>query len=272
VLAALGRQGVPEDRVLTGDALFFLLHSNDRYGTWMNGQATVRVLQALLPLAAGQLKAPPRAGAIDLTINGVPLSGMDSEALRADAHLLTAPRSLDLTSLLRPGRNELVFTGVDDSTLASVEAVAEFYVPWPPATPAAATQTGNNAGLDFAYRCAAEASQAGRPVECSVTARRFGSAGYGMLLAEVGLPPGAEVDRAALGKLLEDWTISRYELQPDRIVFYLWSSPAAGVQFKFQFTPRYPIHAKAAPATLSDYYNPDLQVVLAPQLFTVGRP
>ena len=36
-----------------------------------------------------------------------------------------------------------------------------------------------------------------------------------MMLAEVGLPPGADVDRASLGKLLDNWTIERYELQPD---------------------------------------------------------
>jgi hypothetical protein len=91
-----------------------------------------------------------------------------------------------------------------------------------------------------------------------------------MLLAEVGLPPGADVDRASLAKLLDDWTISRYELQPDRVVFYLWSWKAEGSHIRFRFTPRYAIHAKAAPATLFDYYNPDLKVVLKPQVFQVG--
>jgi hypothetical protein len=93
-----------------------------------------------------------------------------------------------------------------------------------------------------------------------------------MLLAEVGLPPGADVDRSSLASLLDSWTISRYELQPDRIVFYLWSPGASGTHFSFRFTPRYAIRAKAAPATLSDYYNPDLNVVLAPQLFSVAGP
>jgi uncharacterized protein YfaS (alpha-2-macroglobulin family) len=90
-----------------------------------------------------------------------------------------------------------------------------------------------------------------------------------MLLAEVGLPPGADVDRASLGKLLDNWTISRYELEPDRIVFYLWSGAAEGEKFSFRFTPRFAIHAKAAPARLMDYYNPDLSAVLAPQTFSV---
>jgi hypothetical protein len=72
-----------------------------------------------------------------------------------------------------------------------------------------------------------------------------------------------------LGKLLDDWIISRYELEPDRIIFYLWSWRAEGSHFNFRFTPRYAIRAKAAPSTLLDYYNPDLEVTLAPQIFEV---
>jgi hypothetical protein len=90
-----------------------------------------------------------------------------------------------------------------------------------------------------------------------------------MLLAEVGLPPGAEVDRVSLARLIDKGTISRYEVQPARIVFYLWPYGAEGSHFSFRFTPRYAIHAKAAPATLSDYYNPDLRVTLSPQVFKI---
>ena len=132
------------------------------------------------------------------------------------------------------------------------------------------TQTGTDSGLDFGYSCTTNNAQVGKPIDCTVSARRFGSPSYGMLLAEVGLPPGAEVDRNSLAKLLDEWIISRYELQPDRIVFYLWSPLAAGSHFAFRFTPRYAMNAKAAPATLSDYYNPDLNVILAPQVFSVA--
>jgi uncharacterized protein YfaS (alpha-2-macroglobulin family) len=107
------------------------------------------------------------------------------------------------------------------------------------------------------------------PIDCTVSARRFGSSGYGMLLAEVGLPSGADVDRASLARLLDSWTVSRYELQTDRIVFYLRSWRPEGERFSFRFTPRYAIHAKAAPASLFDYYNPDLKAVLDPQAFQV---
>ena len=172
---------------------------------------------------------------------------------------------------LKPGHNELVFNGTSAVALASAETSASYYVPWLQKTTTSEikTQTGKDYGLDFGYSCAAGNAKMGQPIECTVDTRRFGSAGYGMLLAEVGLPPGADVDRASLAKLLNNWTISRYELQPDRIVFYLWSWRAEGSHFSFRFTPRYAIHAKAAPATLFDYYNPDLKVVLKPQVFQV---
>ena len=260
----------PAEARLIDDALFFLVRNQDSYGVWYSGQATVRVLQALLPLAIEQMKATSVPQPLQLTVNGAPLAGSDAQALSADPRLLSTPRSLDLTTLLKPGHNELVFTTARDASLASAEATASFYVPWQGEVVERKTQPGSDAGLDFGYSCTATNAQVGKPVDCTVEARRFGSPSYGMLLAEVGLPPGAEVDRNSLAQLLDNWTISRYELQPDRIVFYLWSPQAAGSRFTFRFTPRYAINAKAAPATLSDYYNPDLRVVLAPQEFTVA--
>jgi uncharacterized protein YfaS (alpha-2-macroglobulin family) len=274
VLSALGQsQGKSNDRALVNDALFHLLRNQDRYGIWYSGQATVRVLQALLPIAIEQMKTAGSAQEFRLTVNGAALTGNETEALRTDPKLLDAPRSLELTALLKSGHNVLVFTSTSDAALASAEASASYYIPWTEtATPAQTkTQIGKEYGLDFGYNCAADNAKVGQPIDCTLSARRFGSSGYGMLLAEVGLPPGADVDRASLAKLLDSWTVSRYELQPDRIVFYLWSWRAEGEQFSFRFTPRYAIHAKAAPAMLFDYYNPDLKAVLAPQAFQVKQ-
>lgn len=174
--------------------------------------------------------------------------------------------------MLQAGSNTLDFSGTDDSAFANAQFTAWLYVPWSREATGKTETTvpGKNFGLDFGYSCDAVNAKVGQPVECTVSSRRFGSQSYGMMLAEVGLPPGADVDRASLGKLLDNWTISRYELSPDRIVFYIWSSAAAGEKFKFRFTPRYAIHAKAAPAKLTDYYNPDLNAVLAPQSFVVS--
>ncbi|MFY9852613.1 MAG: alpha-2-macroglobulin family protein [Terracidiphilus sp.] len=270
-LAALQAADTKADEALENDALLYLLQSRDEYGVWMSGQATVRVLKALLPVALRQLQGPA-TGSFALTVNGRPLSGELAAALKVDSRLLDAPRSIDLSAMLHGGTNTLEFAGTTDATFANAQITAWLYVPWAQ-NAVGKTETivpGKSFGFDFGYICDATNASVGQPINCTVSARRFGSQGYGMMLAEVGLPPGADVDRASLGKLLDSWTISRYELQPDRIVFYLWSSSAEGDKFSFRFTPRYSIRAKAAPAKLVDYYNPDLSAVIAPQYFVVS--
>lgn len=270
-LAAFNAAGNEADKKLEDDALLYLLRNRDGYGVWLSGQATVRVLKALLPLAVGQLQNPS-PGDFKLTVNGKPLSAEQAAAVRFDNQLIDAPRIIDLTAMMHAGTNTLEFAGAGDAAFANAQLTAWFYVPWAQASVGKTriTVPGKDFGLDFGYECEAAAAKTGQPITCTVSARRFGSEGYGMMLAEVGLPPGADVDRASLGKLLDHWTIERYELQPDRIVFYLWSSAAEGEKFTFRFTPRYAIRAKAAPAKLSDYYNPDLNAVLAPQSFAVS--
>jgi uncharacterized protein YfaS (alpha-2-macroglobulin family) len=270
-LAAFNAAGNQADKKLEDDALLYLLRNRDGYGVWLSGQATVRVLKALLPLAVNQLQnASPED--FTLTVNGKPLSAKQAAAMEADNQLLDAPRTIDLTAMIHAGTNTLEFASAGDAALANAQMTAWFYVPWTQAAMGRTKTTvpGKDFGLDFGYECDAAAAKVGQPISCTVSTRRFGSEGYGMMLAEVGLPPGADVDRASLGKLLDNWTISRYELQPDRIVFYLWSSAAEGEKFNFRFTPRYAIRAKAAPAQLTDYYNPDLSAVLAPQSFAVS--
>jgi uncharacterized protein YfaS (alpha-2-macroglobulin family) len=270
-LAAFNAAGNPADKKLEDDALLYLLRNRDGYGVWTSGQATMRVLKALLPLAVGQLQnASPED--FTLTVNGKPLSAEQTTAMKTDNQLLDAPRTIDLTAMIHAGTNALEFSAGDGTTFANAQITARFYVPWAQGAVGRTriTVPDKDFGMDFGYECDAAAAKVGQQITCTVTARRFGSEGYGMMLAEVGLPPGADVDRASLGKLLDNWTIERYELEPDRIVFYLWSPAAEGERFTFRFTPRYAVRAKAAPATLTDYYNPDLNAVLAPQSFVVS--
>lgn len=89
-----------------------------------------------------------------------------------------------------------------------------------------------------------------------------------MLVAEIGLPPGNDVDRASLDRAVADshWSVFRYDVLPDRVVVYLWPR-AGGTSFTFAFTTRYGIDAMAAPSSVYDYYNPESNVVLQPPRF-----
>jgi len=88
------------------------------------------------------------------------------------------------------------------------------------------------------------------------------------MLAEVGIPPGAEVDRSSLEAALKDWSVAQYDVLPDRVVVYLWPK-AGGTSFNFKFRPRFGLTAKSAASKLYDYYNPEATVVAPPSVFKV---
>ena len=108
-------------------------------------------------------------------------------------------------------------------------------------------------------------------INCHVEAARIDSRGYGMLLGEIGLPPGAEVDRASLDAAIQKsgWQFSRYDLLPDRLVVYLWPNDGERVGFDFKFRPRFGLDARSAPSQLYDYYNPEARALLAPTKFVI---
>jgi hypothetical protein len=108
---------------------------------------------------------------------------------------------------------------------------------------------------------------AGDQITCRVHAERVGFRGYGMLPAEIGLPPGADVDRQSVDRA----GIAHYDVLPDRLVVYLWPR-AGGVDFSFRFRSRFAMRAKAAASGLYDYYNPEAQAVVAPAKFVVSEP
>jgi hypothetical protein len=109
--------------------------------------------------------------------------------------------------------------------------------------------TADSRALRLAATLSKSTAEVGEAVRCEVEAERVWHRGYGMMLAEVGLPPGVDVDRASLDAALANsgYSLSAYEVQPDRVIFYLWPI-AGGTRFAFTFRPRLAMRAKTAPS------------------------
>jgi len=78
-----------------------------------------------------------------------------------------------------------------------MQVVTDYYVPWKGESAAEATRPGLREGLRLAVNYDKTDARVGDEVRCSVEAERIGSSGWSMMIAEIGLPPGAEVDRRA---------------------------------------------------------------------------
>jgi len=182
---------------------------------------------------------------------------------------LNAPGANDSTS---PGANRVELRRPTGAAFASVQLVANYYLPWTTATanPDAALKTTGTGALRLDATFTKHEARINEEIVCHVKAERVGFRGYGMMLAEIGLPPGAEVDRASLETAMKNsgWSLNHYDVLPDRVVFYLWAR-AGGTEFEFKFRPRFALHAKSAASVVYDYYNPEARAVVLPATFVV---
>ena len=257
--------------------LVFLLRKKDRYGVWYSTQATVNVFDALLSavVARGGAAAARADDVAEVFVNG----RRAGELTLPPPDRLSGPLLLDLTPLLGAGGNRVELRRRSPAAPAQAQLVTNFYVPWgtrpaaageSAAEGGAAPQRGSASSLRLSVVYNQPEVEISQEVTCRVSAERVGHEGGGMMLAEVGLPPGADVDRASLERAMSEsgWELSGYDVLPDRLVVYLWPR-GGGTRFQFKFRPRYGLNALTAPSQLYDYYNPEARTVVPPTRFVV---
>jgi hypothetical protein len=256
---------------LVRSGLLFLLKEKDRYGVWYSTQATINVLDALLLLLQTDSDSGSTANAknfAEIVVNGQMAQVIPMPA----ANQFGNPISVDVSRFLRAANNQIEIRRGAHAGPASAQAVTTYYVPWSAssASTTIAARPGASSGMRLLSKFDHTEGNVGDQINCHVEAERIGFRGYGMMLAEIGLPPGAEVDRESLERAVKssDWAINQYDILPDRVVVYLWPR-AGGVNFDFKIRPRFGLKAKTAPSVIYDYYNPEARAVVAPAQFTI---
>jgi hypothetical protein len=244
---------------LVRNGLLFLFKNKDGYGVWYSTQATINVLDTMLNLfAAHKGRDADGTSTAQIEINGRVVQTVSIPETRR----LVTPITIPITQFLTPGNNRIDIKRPEGGMFSSVNADANYYVPWTDRPSSASSELRLSTSFNKTE------GKVGDSITCHVEAERVGFRGYGMLLAEIGLPPGADVDRSSLDIALKDWTIMRYDVLPDRVVLYLWPR-AGGVKFDFEFRPRFGLAAKTAASVIYDYYNPESRVVAQPVKFRI---
>lgn len=234
----------------------FLMRNKDRYGVWHSTLGTVSVLEAL---AASGLGGGTRGGLLRVVVG----DEQRAEVALPNGRAALTPIYLELGSGFDIGSTpiRLERSGGDSEVIADLEV--SYCRPWPAEKDRCDTVRQGNLSLSVSFD--RHDVVVGETVRCNVHAERVAHRGFGMLLAEVGLPPGAVVDRLALERELG----SRFEIRPDRVVLYLWPR-AGGSDVEVLFKLRFSGEMVTAPSQLYDYYNPEAGVTLPPQRFN-GR-
>jgi len=250
-----------DDQKMINRGLVFLLKQKDGYGVWYSTQATINVLDAMLALLSTNRATQERESAAEIVVNG----RVAQTITIPPAKELTAPVVFDLSPFLSAGKNRVEIKRPSGGPFASVQAIANYYVPW---TNSANVKMAGD--LRLLAKFDTTESTTTDEITCHVEAERVGFRGYGMMLAEIGLPPGADVDRSSLETAMtgSEWSLTQYDVLPDRVVLYLWPR-AGGVKFDFKFRPRFGLNAKSAASVIYDYYNPESRTVVPPAVFKV---
>ncbi|HKS40899.1 MAG TPA: hypothetical protein VJX74_09840, partial [Blastocatellia bacterium] len=260
-----GKDSAAKNDEMISRSLLFLLRQKDRYGVWHTTQTTVNVLEALtavLPIFDTKDDSKKRDNVAEIIIN----EKLETKIEIPRGNLASNPLMIDISSSISIGNNRIEVRRAAGSDKITAQIVATYYVPWP------ALADRKEATGAFKLRVSYDKTdlRIGEEVTCDVSAERGSNKGYGMMLAEIGLPPGADVDRVWLNSAMRasNWGLDRYDVLPDRLVIYLW--PRTGkTQFQFKFKPRFGIYAQTAPSVIYDYYNPESRVVIAPTKFSV---
>lgn len=246
------------DRELMGRSMIYLLQNKDRYGVWHSTQTTVNVLDTFVGMIAADSTAQSR---VEVILNGRTIDTIEIGPDKLDQIIVNLKGKI-------AGEANIIQLRTTNGSPLMVQLVADHYIPWQDAGAAGRTANRSRA-IRLDHKCDRTEVELMQEVTCTVEAERIGFRGYGMLLAEIGTPPGADVSRESLDAALEsDSGISRYDVLPDRVIAYMWARPG-GTRFSFKFRPRYGINAKTPASMAYDYYNPEAQAVTQPIKFQV---
>ncbi len=247
--------------------LLFLLQGKDRYGAWSSTAATVNVIDAFIAaMPSGRIPGTPSKAT--LWFNGKP-SGLVRIPAPSE---ITGPVVVALPSSIQNGKNKIEVRRPQDNSPLMAQIVSLHYEPWEysSATRDSNLKPGETRALKLSVTHDRTRAKVGEPIRCTVKTERIGFQGYGMMLAEIGLPPGADVDRASLDSAMDqNYELKHYDILPDRLVFYIWPK-AGGTEFNFVFRPRFRMEALSSPSLLYDYYNPEARSVVVPVKFVIN--
>lgn len=249
---------------LVDGAVNFLLLNKDSYGVWHTSQATVAALDALSEIGGSSDDKP--SPELEVTVNGRRISTPIQPSAKSHG-----PARLDLSAGLVPGANRVEIRPLGQGDGRMAQLVLHYARPWPE------LRQDEASGSHLWFRVSYDRTRLrlGEDVTCTVAVKRFSSrqSQNGMLLAEIGLPPGVDVDRGSLKLEMErlGWQFNSFEVRPDRLVVYLWPRSDKELVLSFRFRPRLVMRASGASSQIYDYYNPDARLDLAPAVFIVER-
>jgi hypothetical protein len=236
-----GRYGSLTNKVLT-----YLVQKKDPQGTWGSTQATVWSLRALL---AGMDKAAGDTnGEVIVRINEKQAAAFAITPQDADVM-----RQVELKDHVQEGANaiEIKFAG-KGSALYGISG--KYYLPWSGAK-GGVEGPGQPLDVDVSYDRTELAVN--DLVTCRVKVTNRQSLPANMLIVDLGIPPGFEVQAEDLAELVGSKKIQKFSLTGRQVIVYLDRVQGnQTLKFDYRLKAKFPLKAQTPKSAVYEYYTP----------------
>jgi hypothetical protein len=223
----------------------YLIRSKDPSGTWASTQATVLAMKAMV--IALRSTTEEVDGIVTVTIDGESVA--EIKIAPADSDVM---RLVDLKKHTHKGTNQVDIGFVGKGAML-YQIVGRYYLPWAFEEP-----VFEPISIQVTY----DKTHLGKNdiVTCAVRITNNAPATANMLIIDLGVPPGFEVQSEALQELVKQKTVEKYTLTGRQIIVYLRSLDArASLNFSYQLKAKYPIKARTPASRVYEYYNPSVE-------------
>ncbi len=234
----------------TTKALTYLIRSKDPAGTWYTTQGTIIALRALVG-ALGGISEDLNATVVVLH-NGEKVSEIKVNKSNADVM-----QQIDLNeNLTNENTVEIQLKG-EGSFL--YEITSAYYIPWKdlpkPPMPLFA--------IDVNYDRKQLAINDLVNVDVIIKLLKSGTAQ--MVMIDLGIPPGFEVQTPTLDEYVNKKVIQKYNLTSRQIIIYIESiSSNMPIKLSYSLKAKYPVRAKVQSSRVYEYYNTDKETIAEP--------
>jgi uncharacterized protein YfaS (alpha-2-macroglobulin family) len=235
---ALIKSGKYPDVVSKG--LTHLIRSKDPRGTWHTTQGTIIALRALVAALGGMTEDV--GAAVTVVMNGESIRTLQIDESNADVM-----HQIDLTDYLDSANT--VSVSVTGNGSFMYELTRAYYIPWKELPKAMQPPFV----IDVAYDRTKLTVNDIVDVAVSVRLMRPGTAQ--MVIVDLGIPPGFEVQTPTLDELVGK-KIQKYSITPRQLIIYLDEvNSKQPVQLSYGIKAKYPIRAQVRSSRVYEYYN-----------------
>lgn len=229
----------------------YLVKSKDAFGTYYSTQATIWSMHVMLAAAAAA--GQDIDGRLTIRVNG-----REAESFQITPADSDVMRQAELSRLLAEGGNTVSLAWEGKGEIA-YQLVGRYYLPWNQTPEPAPSPVSIDVQYDKTKLAVDE------EVTCKTTVVNRAPGEFGMVVVDLGVPPGFEPDRDSLSQLVSNRTVSRFSTTARQITFYLdkleMNKP---VVISFRLKATFPMHAVAPKSKVYNYYNPATQAVAKP--------